>query len=93
MPKGFNRIGNVDFREMGFGIYKTYDDFMVDYSNIEEKPKFCVPVWRYRSGDGHTFLRLYNPRVNVAEIVVVLEDCLDQFTCIEITEEDIKYMD
>jgi hypothetical protein len=93
MPKGFNRIGHLDFRrDMGFSMYNTYEDFIKDYVNI--KTKYCVPVWRYLSSmERHTFLRLFNPRTNTPEIVIILEDCVAEFKCIEITESDIGFMD
>jgi hypothetical protein len=70
----------------------TYEEFSKEYVNMLEQPKYCVPVWRYRNNDEHTFLRIYNPRTNQPEIIVILEDCLDKFSCIEITEKDMEYM-
>jgi hypothetical protein len=93
MPKGFNRLGRVQFSDMSFGVFQTYEEFAKEYTNLIEKPKFCMPVWRYRNEQGHTFLRIYNPRINYPAVVVILEDCLDKFSCVEITQEDINAMD
>jgi hypothetical protein len=89
MPKGFNRLGPAE--NANISIFETYEDFMKEYANI--KTKYCVPVWRYVNKDKHTFLRIYNPRINIAEIIIILEDCSKEFTCIEITQEDINFMD
>lgn len=89
MPKGFNRLGPAE--KANLSIFKTYEDFIIPYANI--KTKYCIPSWKYVNKNKHTFLRIYNPRINVAEIIIILEDCSKEFTCIEITEEDIKYMD
>ena len=93
MPKGFNHLGAFDWKNVGFGIFSTYDEFIAEYHHILDQPKYSVPVWRYRNEAGHTFLRIYSPRVNAPAIVVVLEDCIDKFTCIEITKQDMEYMD
>jgi hypothetical protein len=89
MPKGFNRLGPV--KKANLSMFNTYDDFMKKYANI--KTKYCVPVWKYINKNKHTFLRLFNPRTNITEIIIILEDCSKEFTCIEITEEDIQFMD
>jgi hypothetical protein len=91
MPKGFNRLGPQ--KEANLSIFETYNDFMKEYANI--KTKYCVPVWRYVNEKKHTFLRLFNPRTNITEVIIILEDCLKEFTCsscIEITQEDINSM-
>ena len=80
-----------EYQCSGISIFETYEDFIKKYANI--KTKFCVPIWRYVNKKKHTFLRLYNPRINTPEIIIILENCSNKFNCIEITEEDVSCMD
>jgi hypothetical protein len=82
MPKGFNRLGK--FEDMILNIYETFDDHY---------DKFNVPVWKYLSKDGHTFVRGLRPRKNEPFINIFLENCMDKINCLEITEEVREAMD
>jgi len=84
MPKGFNRLGPV--KETKIGIFDTYIDGW-DYGT------FNVPVWKYYDQDkGVTIIRGFSPRINYPWIHIFLENCLDKFSCIEITSKIIKSM-
>lgn len=84
MPKGFNRTNNQDGLKPI--IFQNFADGW-GYT------KYNVPVWKYLSEDGHTFVRGISPRINSPFVHVFLENCIAQIDCIEITEQDIKYMD
>jgi len=93
MPKGFNRLG------VGFGgdenlkldIFEKYED------GWGEGPtgytKWNIPVWKYKNKEGHTIIRGLSPRNNRPFLQVFLEDCMDKFNCLEITQEDVDAMD
>lgn len=85
MPKGFNRLGaSVDLKP---NIYKSFDE-------CDWKPNMWnVPVWKYLSKDGHTFVRGVSPRLNAPYIHIFLENCIDKIDCLEITENNIINMD
>lgn len=85
MPKGFNRLGG--FENMKPNIYETFE------SSEWEFNKWNVPVWKYLSKEGHTFVRGFMPRRCEPFIHVYLEDCRDKIDCLEITQEDVDYMD
>jgi hypothetical protein len=82
MPKGFNRLG--EFEKMKPNIYETFDD----HYDI-----FNIPVWKYLSKDGHTFVRGLRPRKNEPFINIFLENCMDKIDCLGITEEVREAMD
>lgn len=82
MPKGFNRLGNESNM-----IPRIYESHNLNYD------LFNVPVWKYLSKDGHTFVRCISPRINVTYIDVYLEDCIDKINCLEITEKELELMD
>ena len=85
MPKGFNRLG--EFTKLKPNIYDTYEssDWKYDMWNI--------PVWKYLSKDGHTFVRGIMPRRNEPFIHVFLENCIDKINCLEILQDDVNSMD
>ena len=85
MPKGFNRIGNDS--SLKPHIYASYESSDWSYD------KWNIPVWKYLSPDGHTFVRGMIPRINATFIHVFLENCIDRIDCLEVTNEDIDYMD
>lgn len=84
MPKGFNRLGRSI---LTLNIYATFEscDWKYDMWNI--------PVWKHLSKNGHTFVRGIIPRNNEPFIHIFLENCIDQINCLEITQDDIDYMD
>lgn len=85
MPKGFCRVGSADYLKPM--IYNKFDDSHWEYS------KFNIPVWKYLNENGHTLIRGVSPRTNSTFIHIFLEDCMDKFTCLEITKADIDAMD
>jgi len=87
MPKGFNRLGdNKDLRPR---IFENHKQLVTDW----EYDKFNQPVWKYLSKDGHTFIRGISPRINAPFIHVVLEDCIGEINCLEISQEELDAMD
>jgi hypothetical protein len=93
MPKGFNRLGhpheNPD-ANLGIAIYETREDGWQEPTGYK---KWNIPVWKYLNEKGHTFVRGLSPRTNRPFLHVYLEDCMDQIDCLEITQEDVDYMD
>ena len=86
LPKGFNRVGKHEtLKPIIFESFKTWDWGKYD--------KFNIPVWKYLSPDGHTFVRGLIPRRNEPFIHIFLEDCMNEINCLEITQEDIDAMD
>jgi len=94
MPKGFNRLG------VGFGgdanlridIFEKHEDSWAK-NDATGYAKWNIPVWKYKNEAGHTFVRGLSPRTNRPFLQVILEDCMDKFDCLEITQEDIDGMD
>jgi hypothetical protein len=86
MPKGFNRLGS--FGEMKPYIFENFDN-----SGWGDYDTFNVPVWKYLSKEGHTFVRGLQPRKNEPFIHIFLENCMDKINCLEITEEVREVMD
>lgn len=85
MPKGFCRLGPE--ANLKPNIYEKWSDSSCEYDT------WNVPAWKYLSPDGYTFVRGLMPRTNKTFIHVFLEDCLDKINCLEISENDIKFMD
>ena len=86
MPKGFNRVGKHEsLKPYIFESLKTWDWGKYD--------KFNIPVWKYLSPEGHTFVRGLIPRRNEPFIHIFLENCMNDIDCLEITQEDIDAMD
>jgi len=88
LPKGFNRLG--EFNRMKLYIFETFDDFKkYDF----EYDKYTIPVWKFLSKKGHTFIRGLQPRINEPFLHIVLTNCIDKIECLEITQSDIDGMD
>lgn len=85
MPIGFNRLG--EYTKLKPIIYDTFESSGWKYD------MFNIPVWKYLSKDGHTFVRGIMPRKNEPFIHVFLEDCMDKINCLEITQDDVDGMD
>lgn len=85
MPKGFNRLG--EYTKLKPNIYDTFESSEWTYNT------WNVPVWKYLSKDGHTFVRGIMPRVNRPFIHVFLENCMDKINCLEITQDVHDKMD
>lgn len=85
MPKGFNRIG--EFNKMKLIIYDAFESSEWEYD------MWNIPVWKYLSKEGHTFVRGMMPRRNEPFLHVFLEDCMDDVICLEIFQKDIDEMD
>lgn len=85
MPKGFNRLGESD--NLTIQIFNSFreKDWTYDMWNI--------PVWKYLNGSNHTFVRGLCPRTNTPFLHVILEDCISDIDCFEITEQHIAEMD
>lgn len=85
MPNGFNRLGA--HTKLKPNIYDTFESSEWKYD------KWNVPVWKYLSKDGHTFVRGIMPRINEPFIHIFLENCIDKINCMEISQEDVDWMD
>jgi len=85
MPTGFNRLGpEKDIKPYIFKDYKNSDwDF----------DKWNIPTWKYLTKEGHTLVRGHQPRKNTTFLHIYLEDCRDKINCLEITHEDVEFMD
>lgn len=84
------RLGQID--TCPIFMYDKFDDF-TNGNGGKGYTKWMIPNWKYKNKLGHTLVRVYNPRVNMPVIHIFLEDCLEKINCLEITEEDINYMD
>lgn len=85
MPNGFNRVGS--YADLKPNIYETFESSEWKYD------KWNIPVWKHLNKDDHTLVRGISPRTNIPFLHIFLEDCIDKIDCLEITEEDINYMD
>ena len=85
MPIGFNRLG--EYTKLKPNIYNTFESSNWEYD------MWNIPVWKYLSPQGHTFVRGIMPRRNEPFIHVFLENCIDKIDCLEITQDDINDMD
>ena len=92
LPKGFNRLGP---NGSSIEIHETYDDFLSCMGiELDKLNKYTVPVWKHLTENGHTLIRHYMPRRNDTTITIILENCMDRMpNAIEITKEDIEFMD
>lgn len=88
MPKGFNRMG--PYSGMKIHMFTSYADFMEKWNGYN---MWNIPVWKYRNENGHIFLRGLSPRNNCPLLHIILEDCLEKFDCLEITQKDLDEMD
>lgn len=92
MPKGFNIVGPIDLSSFEYKphIFKNHEDFIKSFN----KPNFLnIPVWAWKNEENHTFIKLLSPRTNIINLVVILEDCIDQFKCYQLTKEDLASID
>jgi len=85
MPKGFNRLGA--FEDLSLQIFGSFDKKEWKYN------EWNIPVWKWLSKDGHTFVRGLCPRTNTPFLHVILEDCLSEIDCLLITDEIYESMD
>lgn len=85
MPKGFNRLGECT--KLKPTIYNTFESSEWKYN------MWNIPVWKYLSKDGHTFVRGIMPRKNEPFIHIFLENCINKINCLEILQDDVDYMD
>jgi len=86
LPKGFCRKGESPLKVQ---IFKTFSDLQKSWAY----DKFNVPVWKHLNAQGHTLVRGLSPRVNTPFLHIVLENCISQIDCLEITSKDIEEMD
>jgi len=86
LPIGFCRIGEGKLK---IQIFQTFSDLQ----KFWEYNKFNVPVWKHLSVQRHTLVRGLSPRVNTPFLHVILEDCMEKISCLEITSKDIGEMD
>lgn len=86
MPKGFNRLGHYPNKVMKPYIWKNF-------AAENSYNKWNIPVWKYLDENGNTLVRGLRPRVNESFIDIYLENCLDKIDCLEITKEDVDFMD
>lgn len=85
MPKGFNRLGEQE--ELKPIIYDTFESSNWKYD------MWNIPVWKYLSEEGHTFVRGLMPRRNEPFLHVFLENCIDKINCLEVSRDDVYEMD
>jgi hypothetical protein len=93
MPKGFNRLGHPHENpkaNLKIEIFETRKDGWEEPTGYQ---KWNIPVWKYKNEAGHTFVRGLAPRNNRPFLHIFLEDCMDSFDCLEITQEDVDGMD
>ena len=89
MPKGFNRLGLLD----DYGKNQAMQIHI--FENISEawiNDKFNIAVWKYFDGK-NTIVRGLQPRLNIPFLFIILGDCRDKIDCLEITAQDIEFMD
>lgn len=87
MPKGFNRLGDS---KVEINIFPNQEAQIKEWS-------YCIyniPVWKYKNKDGHVFIRGLRPRTNMPFLHIII-DCpdFDKINCLEITDNDIEFMD
>lgn len=87
-PKGFNRMGPVE--KMNTQIFQDEKEFSNTWGEYD---KFNVPVWKYKSEEGHVIVRGLSPRTNSPFIHIFLYDRMDKINCLEITKQDLEGMD
>lgn len=85
LPLGFNRLGK--YKDLKPNIYETFESSKWCYD------KFNIPVWKYLSEKGHTFVRGFMPRLNEPFIHIFLENCVNKINCYEVTQNDLEKMD
>ena len=87
MPKGFNRIGKIGGTDFKMDIFSSWKDSNCKYD------KWNIPTWKHLNERGHTLVRGLRPRNNEPFIHIFLENCIDKIDCLEITQEDVNFMD
>ncbi len=85
MPKGFNRLGEDS--KLKPNIYESFESSEWGYD------KWNIPVWKFLSKEGHTFVRGISPRINKPFIHIFLENCMEKINCLEISQDDVDSMD
>jgi len=86
LPKGFCRTGEP---KVIIKIFKTFHDLEKTW----KYDKFNVPVWKHLNKTNHVLIRGLSPRINMPFLHIVLENCMSQINCLEISDKDIKDMD
>lgn len=93
MPVGFNRTGGGmgDKTKLCLDIFESFNTVW----DKDGKPydKFNIPVWKHLNKNGHTLVRGLSPRNNAPFLHVILEDCMDNIDCFEVTDKLISEMD
>lgn len=84
MPKGFDRLGSCD--KMKINIFRELPDAW-------GFDQFNVPVWKHKDEHGNTIVRGLSPRINAPFLHIILTDCMDSISCMEITKEIQEGMD
>jgi hypothetical protein len=86
LPNGFNRLGECNTKIQIFNTFGQLKDFWT-------YDRFNVPIWKHFNKNGHTLIRGISPRINWPFLHIVLENCMDKVSCLEITSKDIEGMD
>ena len=84
MPTGFSRLGPAKTMKI-HGFTKLSDGWGFS--------KFNVPVWKFKDEHGNTLVRGISPRINSPFLHIFLGDHLSEIDCLEITREDVEFMD
>jgi hypothetical protein len=85
MPKGFNRVADQDVNFIALHEKYSRDTLATAMYNI--------PTWKHLDKHGNTHVRIATPRLNSGYVLIYLENCMDQFDCMEITPEMQEQMD
>ena len=85
MPAGFNRLGPYD--SMKPIIYEDFDEEEIEFT------MWNIPVWKYLDKHCNTLVRGLRPRLNEPFLVVILGNHLDKIDCLEITKDNVEFMD
>lgn len=85
MPTGFNRYGQ--YKDMELCIFS----YLKDGWGYD---KYNIPAWKYfDKKTGCTIVRGMSPRTNATWIHIFIENCIQDISCYEITDQDISEMD
>jgi len=98
MPKGFDRMGLID--KMPLHIFESFETFKKEWNRPSINgatssgyDEWNVPVWKFLDERGNTLVRGLSPRVNSPFLHLILEDCRDKISCLEVTKEMHEGMD
>ena len=98
MPKGFCRTGHEEHK-LRMQIFKDLDHLKrtwarTDPADTDGYGMFNVPVWKYKSAEGHVFVRGLHPKSNrtFTHVILDLEGYKD-INCLEITEGIMEELD